>query len=176
MKEKKKFLQNLLFCSIFYVCCIGPSLGQEKVNISAGLGLPEMLNLGLHFQQDQVQIGFSVGTMPLDGESIISVSGDMYYHFAGSSVLSNRRPWYGRAGLNYLRNETNNFIDKYIYLNLRIGRDFNISEKFGINFDAGAIFELYNEEIRKVPPSGWNIDINFPVLPALGLRFFYRLS
>ncbi|MFN2396527.1 MAG: hypothetical protein ABR597_12665 [Bacteroidales bacterium] len=175
MEKQKQFLKKLLLCSMFFICCAGPLVGQEKLNVSAGIGLPEFLNVGLRFQHNQAQIGLSVGTMPLKDESLFSVSGDVYYHFAGSSALSDRRPWYGRVGLNYLRNETHHFIDKFMYFNVRVGRDFNISEKFGVNFDAGAIFELYNEEIRKVPPSGWNFDFDFPVLPSFGIGFFYRL-
>jgi hypothetical protein len=175
MKIKDYLLYHLILLSIFSFCCASQLLGQEKVNISAGMGLPELLNVGLRYQLKQAQIGISVGSVPLKDESILSVSGDVYYHFAGLSELSDRRPWYGKVGLNYLRDETKTLVDKYLYLNLRIGRDFNISKKIGIEIDAGAIFQLFNKTVRLEPSGGWSFDINIPVLPSFGAGLFYRI-
>lgn len=175
MKNKSNLLYNLMLLSIFSFFYGNQVCGQEKVNISVGIGLPELLNVGVRYQLEQAQIGIGFGSMPLKDESLISVSGDLYYHFGGLSELSNRRPWYGRIGLNYLREETETFIDKILYLNLRIGRDFNISKKIGIEIDAGAIFQLFNDETRKQPSNGWNFDFEFPVLPSFGIGLFYRL-
>ena len=173
MKKRNNFFQNLLLCGIMLICGTNLSSGQEKLNITAGIGTPELLNVGLRLQLDQTQIGLSVGSLPLNDESIISFSGDVYYHFAGSSILSERKPWYARTGLTYLRHETNTFIDKYVYLNIRMGRDFHISEKFGVNMDVGISFELYNDRTQIEPSNGWRFD--FPVLPSLGIAFFYRI-
>lgn len=35
--------------------------GQEKINISAGVGFPETINIGIRFQIAQSQIGASIG-------------------------------------------------------------------------------------------------------------------
>lgn len=176
MKRKKtgNLLYNLTRLTLFSFCCRNQLCGQEKVNISAGVGLPELLNLGGRYQLQQAQIGIGFGFMPLKDESLISVSGDVYYHFAGSSKLSNRRPGYGRIGVNYLRDETKTLVGKYLYLNLRIGRDFNVSKKIGIQRDAGAMFQLFHEEIRKEPSYGW-VDLEFPVVPCFGIVLFYRI-
>ena len=175
MKDLSIFLHNLMLLSIFSLCYGNQSFGQEKANISSGIGLPELLNLGVRYQLKQAQLGIGFGFIPIKEESVIAVSGDVYYHFAGLSEFSNRRPWYGRLGLNYLRDETKTLVDKYLYLNLRIGRDFNISKKIGIEIDAGAIFQLFNETIRKEPSSGWNLDLEFPILPSFGIGLFYRI-
>ena len=174
MKKQKRNFRNLMLCSIFLICCTHASLGQ-KVNISAGMGSPELLNVGLRYQLDQAQIGLSFGSMPVKDESMVSFAGDVYYHFAGSSVLSNRRPWYGRGGLTWLRYETDNLIDKHLYLNTRLGRDLYFSEKFGVNIDTGLSFELHRERARKVPPGMWSFQLDFPVLPSVGIGFFYRI-
>src|SRR6478735_1147570 len=137
MKSISNFLYNLTLFSIFSLCCSNQSFGQEKVNISAGVGFAEFLNVGVRYQLKQAQIGISLGSLPRKEGSLISVSGDYYGHFAGSSKLSNRRPWYGRAGLNYIRDEDSTHNDKYVYLNFRFGRDINISKKLGIQIDAG---------------------------------------
>jgi len=175
MKNKDKLLYFIILFIIFSSGYDNQVFGQEKVNMSVGLGIPEFLNIGVRFQLEQAQIGISIGSIPVKDESIISISSDVYYHFGGFSELSNRRPWYGRIGLNYLRDETETIIDKYIFLNVRIGRDINISEKIGIEIEAGAIFQLSNEEIRKKPSSSWfDFDFEFPVLPSIGIGIFYR--
>jgi hypothetical protein len=149
--------------------------GQEKVNMSVGIGLPELLNIGIKYQLEQTQLGISLGSVPVKDESIVSVSGDVYYHFGGVSELSNKRPWYGRIGLNYLRDETKSLIEKVSYLNLRIGRDFNISKKIGIEVDVGLGLQLFHEKIEK-PSAGWfNLHIELPVIPSIGIALFYRI-
>ncbi len=152
-----------------------PSFGQERVNLSVGMGLPELLNIGVRYQVDQVQYGLAFGFIPLKEESLISVSGDVYYHFSGFTRHSNRRPWYARMGLNYLRDETSGILDQYLYLNMRVGRDFNFSEKFGLNIDAGVFIQLLRDKENKLPPGGIHFDLEFPLGPGLGIGFFYRI-
>lgn len=177
MKRTRNTLCKLALFSSISFFCTNPSFGQEKVNISAGIGFPELLNVGVRYQLRQAQLGISVGSFPSKEGSILSVSGDSYGHFAGVSKLSNRRPWYGRMGLDYLRGEDSITVQQSLYLNLRIGRDFNISKKLGIQIDTGLIFQLYDEVLLKVPVSGWSYEPFFEtsVLPSLGIGFFYRL-
>ncbi len=175
MTDKVKPFYSILII-IAFLSVFGNQLSaQKKYILSTGFGIPELLNIGLSYHYDQFQIGMSVGTMPVPDEHIITVAGDIRYHFGGSSGLSDRRPWYGRIGLNYLKDETKNYIDKYSYLNTRIGREFNITNRFGIAIDAGAIFQLSHSKIRKTPSSGWDLDLEFPVLPSLGIGFYYSL-
>jgi hypothetical protein len=177
MKNKVKPSGSISLMFIFLFSFSLQMFGQENVNISVGIGLPELLNINVGFPLEQAQIGVSIGTMPVKNERLISLSGDIYYHFSGSSEFSDIRPWYGRIGLNYLRDETERILDKYLYLNLRIGRDLNISHKIGIALDAGVMVEIFNEYIEKIPCTGWFCGgvLDFPVLPSLGIRLFYRL-
>ncbi|MCG6912362.1 hypothetical protein LJE86_00440 [bacterium BMS3Abin03] len=174
MKKLKNFSRCTFFLCLLIFIPFNQLPGQEKVNLSAGLGLPELLNLGIRYQLEQTQLGLSVGSFPSE-DKLFCISGAVYYHFAGTSELSNRRLWYGRFGLTYLHDETDAVIDKYLYLDLRVGRDINFSVKVGMEIDAGIIFQLSKEETRK-KPSGWfNLDLDFPLLPALGVCVFYRI-
>lgn len=175
MKNLHNFSCFMFLLSAFTLLPFTSSFCQEKVNLSAGFGLPELLNLGIKYQLEQMQLGISVGTFPSE-DKIFCISGDVYYHFAGTSELSNRRPWYGRFGLTYLYDETDVLIDKYLYLDLRVGYDINFSKKFGIEVDAGLVFQLSKEETRKKPKTGFfDLDLDFPLLPAFGVCFFYRI-
>jgi len=175
MRNKMKTF-SCIFVVISVLCSSGHRVnGQGTVNISAGFGVPEFLNIGLGFEFNQIQIGLSAGIFPAYDESMNSFSGDLRYYFGGFSELSDRPPWYGKIGLNYLRDETESFIDKYLYLNARFGREFNITGNFGIEIEAGAIFELSYERIRKQSPnSWWNLDFDAPVLPSAEIGLFYR--
>ena len=175
MRNRVKALSSVLLIITILFSYGHQVFGQAKINISVGFGVPEFLNLGLRFQFDQVQIGLSAGTFPVDDESMNSFSGDVRYYFGGLSDFSNRPPWYGKIGLNYLRDETESYIDKYLYLNARLGREFNISDRFGIELEAGAIFELSYERIRKQGAyGGWDLNFSTPVLPSVGIGLFYR--
>ncbi len=174
MRDKVKHVFFMIMIVTFSFSFVDQGFGQGKVNISAGIGISELLNIGVRYQLDQFQIGLSVGSLPLKDESIISVLGDVRYHFAGLSRFSDLRSWYARIGLNYLRDETESMIDKYLYLHTRIGRDFNITDKIGIDVDAGVIFQLSNEKIMKKPSGSFNLDLEYPVLPGIGIGFFYR--
>ncbi len=174
MKNLKSFSRCTFFLCLLTFIPFNQLPGQEKVNLSAGFGLPELLNLGVRYQLEQTQLGLSVGSFPVE-DKLFCISGAVYYHFAGTSDLSNRRLWYGRIGLTYLYEETDALIDKYLYLDLRVGRDINFSEKVGIEIDVGLVFQLSKEETRK-RSSGWfNLDLDFPLLPAFGVSVFYRI-
>jgi hypothetical protein len=161
------------FCSqiviiLIFLCSCTHSFGQDKLNIAAGIGFPELVNIGARYQHRQTQFGMNIGSFPSATEAYLSVSGDVYYHFGGFSGLSIRRPWYGRIGLNYLRREDKELYSSskysYSYLQFRVGRDFNISKKFGIDFDLGIGIQILNTERSDIP-----------VMPFTGLVLFYRL-
>ena len=177
MKNKVKPLSSILLIVIFLFSFGNQAFGQEKINLSTGFGIPELMNIGVRYQLEQVQIGLSVGSIPIKNENVISISGDVRYHFGGISELSNRRPWYGRIGLNSLREETQFIIHKYMFLNTRIGRDFNISDKIGIEIDLGVGFQLSHDKTIKNPPSGWFwlIDIEPIAIPSFSIGLFYRI-
>jgi hypothetical protein len=162
--------------AIFSLTLNQPVLGQEQenINIAGGLGVPELLSIGTRFQLEQVQIGFSIGALIIKEESMFSFSSDVYYHFAGFSKWSNRRPWYGRIGLNYFWDDTKINLHEFVYLNTRIGREFNISKKTGIGIDGGLLFELYHKKHEKELTTPW-IDFDFPIIPSIGITVFYRI-
>ncbi len=161
------------------------NFGQEKIDISTGFGIFELANIGFRYQINQTQIGLSVGTHPWHNDSVWSFLGDVFFHFGSFSELSNRKPWYIRLGLTYLRGKSNNNdglyqIDSYFYLNIRMGREFNISRKFGIYFDLGFNSEIKHNIKNNYPPPTEPVCCQggppeIPFLPAIGLGMFYKL-
>jgi hypothetical protein len=142
--------------------------GQEKVNISAGIGFLETINVGIRYQLNQSQMGLSIGTWPsdtnswFDWSSLISISGDFYYHFGGFSEFSDLQPWYGRIGLDFIRIGWDDNTENNLEPHFRIGRDFYFNRAVGFSLDAGVGFFIINESEFS------------PVVPAFGTCFFYR--
>jgi len=174
-QNKVKSIPGIILLITFIFNSDSQLIGQEKVNFSAGIGFPELLNLGLRYQLKQTQFGISFGYMPsasFDNDNkMISIAGDFYYHFGGFSEFSQRRPWYFRSGLIYCNAAGGNDL---LWLNCRLGRDINLTKKVGLSIDAGIVLELYNEEKRNDPQS--YSDTPTFILPGIGTCLFYRIG
>ncbi len=143
--------------------------------VKAGFGLAELINVGFRFQSDKFKMGLSAGFIPGKDRTMYSFAGDLYFHIGHAWRASNKQPWCARTGLNYLRDETDNFKDTYLLLNLRAGKDIPISNKLGIEFYFGLMIRVYYEHLEKVQ-STWNLDIyDGPVIPSGGIGIFYAL-
>jgi len=139
--------------------------GQDKVNLSLGIGFTECLNIGIKYQiLDQAKTGLNIGWFPgtKGSGSLLSFQGNFYYHLFGSSKFSELHPWYGRTGLGYLREDLSEYVNWW-YSYLRFGRDFYLSKKIGIGADAGLYYHFNPEKTG-----------NFRFGPTLGGCFFYR--
>jgi hypothetical protein len=149
-----------------------PEPQQDKISVSLGIGLLDALNLGCRYQFfKKSQIGLSIGTWPspndwlFNWKSLISLSGDFYYHFGRSTELSVLPPWYVRPGLDYIRigYGSDYAAEDNLECHFRFGRDFNFSENIGISLDVGVLILMLNET-----------DFT-PYLPSMGISIFVRL-
>ena len=160
----------------------GQIFGQGKVSLSAGLGIPELINVGIQYRIEQAQIGIGFGYFPQssggsDSLSIFSwgtlksLSGDIYYHFGKMPKSPDLidHPWYVRLGFAYTREERSDKNNDGIFLSARIGRDLNISARIGIGIDLGINMIHYLSD-----PS---IPSYFSLfgLPGIGIKVFYRI-
>ncbi len=178
MKRPQPINSNSFRLTVFgllSLCCGSQLFGQERLNLATGVGFPEAFNVGVRYQLEQSQIGIGVGYQPFLEGNTFSVSGDFFYHLDGSSQLSERRPWYARTGLSYIREETTSRIDKSLVIGSRMGREMNLTRKFGVQADVGALYIIYHDRKRKEPSDGWDISLLLPVWPSLGVGLFYRL-
>lgn len=171
MKNLYSSFRNNLLAGAVILMASTSAVGQEKVNITVGFGLPEYLYTGARYQLGQSQVGMSIGTHK-DGFTITT---DYFQHIAGSSEFSDRRPFYTRVGMTYLRDEGDIFIDEFLILALRIGRDFNLSKRLGLQVDIGSFFKVLHHETKKVSYNyGRGASFNI-FIPAFGVTLFYRI-
>ncbi|MBI3258306.1 MAG: hypothetical protein HYZ54_02320 [Ignavibacteriae bacterium] len=165
----------LIFCTTeFY--SVQSAIAQDRIYLIGATGIPELLSLGMRYQTGVAQVGFSIGSLPLGDETIVSLMVDGFYHFGFVSDRSSQGIWYVRVGADYLREETDFVRDNYIYSNFRIGRDFNLSDEITLSVDAGLLIQLYNNRLEKKSNPGI-IDFNFkfPVFPSIGTTIVYRI-
>ncbi|MGF1584821.1 MAG: hypothetical protein ACFCUM_05835 [Bacteroidales bacterium] len=141
-----------------------------------GAGAPELLHIGARYEFTQTQMGLSAGFVPENNRSNYALTADILRHFGGSTQLTDRLPWFVRGGLSYYYFESPSMISRDLYFSTRIGRDLNISRKFGIALDGGIFFRLAGSEDKKPAyEDGFNLGIDTPVGPALSMVLFYRL-
>lgn len=147
---------------------------MSSASISLGAGLPELISLRLGVNFGQVMVGVNVGTIPVKDEKLFALGLNAGIHFAGSSKHTEIKPWYSAVGFNYLSNETVYIREKYTYLSLRAGHEFNFSPKAALAIDGGVMFETSysNEELQA--GNSWD-HFYGGTWPALGFRFIFRL-
>lgn len=170
-----KKIRHILLIVVFSVLGINNTLGQNKVDLAIGLGIPEYLNFDVRYQLNQSQIAIGLGSFPQKDKSLIIISTNYYYHFGGISNLSDRKPWYGRIGYSFTQNQNKNKTEIYksVDLNICAGREFNLSTKLGLNFDLGVSINNYYYE--KKPPQALDINVHLPVFPIIKIGLFYHL-
>lgn len=153
-------------------------LSQGNVNLVTGIGLPDLFNVGMYYQFDQTVVGLSYGNFIMGEEDKLqTVSGDIFFHYGGLSDKSPRKKWFIRIGITYLKEETRRTITEYGYLTTRIGREFNFSNRIGLQLGVGLMAEMDKKVTRKVNRGNdaFNFDIDIPVFPSLNITLFFRL-
>ena len=177
MKKRRTLLIYLISTIIVSLCSCNHSFGQEqeKLNIKAGFGIPELFNAGIRYQLNQFQFGIYLGGYPIN-DNQFTTSGDVSFHFAGQSKFTERKPWYLRSGLSLVRDHNDSYNFKDLYYNFRIGRDINLSKKFGLEIDFETAFLLLSKESSKESASDWSDHENSTNLRyTVGLGIYYRL-
>ena len=173
-------MKNSIFITLTLCMFLYSSRAQE-INLTAGTGTPEMVNLGVRLQVDQSQFGISVGTSPGYKNENFDVSGDYYFHFAGDSNHTHLRPWYVKGGLTYMQNEGEWERRMNLLLVPRLGREFNVTPQFGVALEGGVMLMLIDENTAKKQRTGavsGDLDLigsDF-ISPSAGLKFYYRLE
>ena len=172
---KKLILVLMLLTSAEYMHSQDSIVIRSKsIRPIIGMSIPELLHIGVRYQMDDLQYGLNIGSFPADNESIITYSADVIWHMFGEKNALKDKPWYGKIGYTFMREETEFEINTWSYAHMRFGHEFALSNFLALHIDAGLMFELQHDEIEKKPRNSWlNFDFNFPVLPSIGITTAY---
>jgi hypothetical protein len=166
----KKLIKILFGIVVILFLLSSNTLAQKKLYLSTGVGYPELLNAGMGLKLGQTKLRATYGAI----ESSTSVSGDIIF------MSAREDPMFFKIGVSKLESESKLSIDKYVYLNLRIGKEWNMSKNFGVALDAGLSIVIIHDEIRKTPKTSsfFSFDFldfaDFP-FPTASLMLFYRI-
>ena len=150
---------------------------QDKFILTAGAGIPEMLNVGARFQLSNIQWGMSLGTAAGSDDSR-SITTDISVPIAGTSKFTSRLPTYFKLGIAFSRFENDVKIEKYTLLFTRVGREMYVSENVGFFADAGILITINDEVVYKEPRSFSWFSFDFPtpiMLPSASVGMFVRI-
>jgi hypothetical protein len=159
---------------------------QNRVEISAGLSIPELLNLKIKYGNN-FQICGSLGYMPVI--SFWAFSGDIYYHFPSKSDEDKSRKWFLNTGFSYIppSESFSSTSKKTLLMYSRIGKTFYSHKKnnlAGLRMDLGIMFQIWTNEKysysagQRIPgfPTPKIQTKNPPVIgPAASISYFFKL-
>ena len=148
---------------------------QQNFDFAVGIGILELPHVAARYQIKQVKIGLGVGAYKQRNIRELSSWADVYYHFGGNSKHTDVRPWFARGGFHYNFYESESSIINETWIQVTMGREFNITKRLGIAVDAGMAKRITFKEEFKKPIAGWNL-FDFPEWPAVSFQLFYRLN
>lgn len=146
-----KPLKLIAILSVFSFIPVNAQIISSKLDAVTGISAREYIHVGLRYQySDVTQLGLAIGgDMEIRSEKITTYSLDHMVHFGQLSYYSNRPVWYARQGFTYSINVIgDDFIKKYSYLNLSLGREFPVNNWLGFNADIGFIWQ-FNEKVEE---------------------------
>jgi len=152
---------------------------QETVTVTLGAGwFFEGYNVGLKGSFGRFQISGNYGFKYLLGDKVDAYGLHGFYYFSKQNIFSDRRVWYARTGFTHMVwSEINR--KRWGWFDTRIGRDFNIFKKFGIQADVGFLYFVYNRYYEYASESWIDEEIRLkeksPLWPCGSLTLFYRI-
>lgn len=135
------------------------------MDLKAGIGLPELLHAGLRFNISRAHYDISFGGWPEENQ--YSVSANYAHHFGKKwkEEWTKQPPWYMSWGGTYMYFRSDVAETHDVYLNGRLGRDFNLLRSLSLSLSLGVGMTLYHEKIQ-LAPSSYDFDIYLPVIPS----------
>jgi hypothetical protein len=165
---------------IYTSLCTNGQIIKTKLDLVAGISAREFIHGGLRYQYtDITQLGiyYGVGLGSDPSTSVRTYSADNMIHFGKQSYHSNRPVWYARQGFTYDINKENDRIKKreFSYIDIALGREFNIKDWLGVNIDMGLIMQIREKRELKDPGSDPIYDNSIYWLPLARVQVFFSL-
>ncbi len=173
--------QSLLLVriSLLLVLPLLQTYAQKPWEVSAGIGLPEMIHVGLRYGMDNTKWGITLGGIPAGSSSIFTMGADFYSHFGHNSDEMDGSTWFVNFGINHLKENSEYAIEKWLFLKGRIGRSFYLTPAASIDAGLGLMYEVHHK--RKEKTTGqctwfcFDFSNAIKVVPILSISFNVRI-
>lgn len=152
-------------------------LAQDMLQVQAGLGFPSLLHTGITCFDGPQGIGLTIGSLPAKASTLINVSTYYQYHFGKAHRLHPMPKWFIQVGMSYLADFNDKRVYTDVFLSPQMGYDVQLTRKMGLTIQAGLLVALMHH-VRHIEPKQNNVyqlDLQFPILPAAQLAIYYRL-
>lgn len=165
--------------SLFLLLFILQSKAQKPLELTAGVGLPEIIHVGLRYNMDKTKLGFTLGGVPSGSSSIFTLGADVYSHFGRNAEQMDGSTWFVNFGINHLKENSEYAIEKWLFLKGRIGRAFYLSPVASIDLALGLMYEISHSQKDKTPQQcSWfcfDFSDTQKVIPSLSLNFNVKI-
>jgi len=133
---KLKAFRNRVLTIFFAILLTLSTLYSKNLALSFGIGLPELLNVGIGFGVSKTQVNLNAGSAPFwSNEKTYAFSSNLLYPGIQNNLSLKKHTWFVKAGLTYLFDETPNFKDEYLYLNANLAGDDGFPQKLERNWN-----------------------------------------
>jgi hypothetical protein len=147
---------------------------ERTLEAVVGMGYPDVLHVGVNKRiSANSTLGLNTGVIP--GYESYQFTFEHRYNFAYSKRHADRATWYFGERLTYLYENNTVVYWRTIYLTPSIGRHFNFSDVFGLNFDAGLFIRVW-ERSNNCGGAGQcdDEDAFYFTSPTARLQLFYK--
>jgi len=126
---------------------------KTRLDFVGGVSAREYLHGGIRYQYtDFTQLGaYYGGDVGAYSETITTWSLDHMIHLGENGFYTNRPVWYARQGYTQVKSIASDRIYHFSYINLSAGREFGITNWFGVNLDLGFILQVRQRQEWKAP-------------------------
>ncbi len=179
------FRPKVLIISVVSITCLFTSINtseaQKPLELSLGIGLPDLMNLGVGFRHRNIKIGANTGGFLRNDSGLSTVGLDFYAYIEQESDTPSKSAWLINLGLSKIKDKKEASVDKYLYIKTRLGRDIFISDQLNLELGLGLIAEVDYKTNREPSQSCfWSCgdessDRTVNVLPSFSLKFNIKL-
>lgn len=144
---------------------------NKKWKAAAGIGMIDAAHISIsHLVFKRNEISIQIGAI---GSLIVTPALEHKLYFKKSNKFQSLNTWYFGQKVMYFYEKNNSRKFNEVYLNATIGKDFNLSERFGLNFEIGGLYRIYDKRVY-TSTTFVDEDEMEEILPSIRLQLYYR--
>ena len=163
---------TLLFVLPTLLCLNFTALSQDSPwKLGTGVGFIDGVHISIsRTVSEKNEFGFQMGTIPT--HFIIIPAFEYKLYIGESSKREKFMTWYMGNKLLYYYEKNSSKEFHEIHINTSVGKNFYLSERFGLNTEIGILYKLYDMQVYTEFDYDDEPD-RFRILPSLRVKMYY---